>query len=395
MQTISSFDISLSTFAMATGLFGAALLLGDRGHRRTSWGLALFLAVAAFDRMEALLVAWGLSPGQVWLAMLEPLVTSLYGPSIYLYVLTMTGKTPARGRVALLLCAPCLVALVMLGLAANLPAPVQLAMLRGDPVTDPAFAGWATTLMLGMQVTFLTITFGFLVASWRALEANLRVLPSLFFSTGDRTLAWLRWVMALTVAAWAWAAVEGLLSASGSWLSENMVDAAITVTLVSLLAYFGVRQRPDDAPSAPKTPAVPEKYARSALDDARMKRLGERMLRLMRDEALYRDPALSLRRLADRVGASANHVSQTLNTHLGVNFFDFVNGQRVDEAERLLHQTDQTVTEIALEVGFNSRSTFNTAFQKHRGTAPTTLRQQLSAAARPDQRVLANPSGQV
>ena len=115
-----------------------------------------------------------------------------------------------------------------------------------------------------------------------------------------------------------------------------------------------------------------------------MQRLAERMAHLMRSQALHRDPSLSLRGLADKVGASTNYISQTLNDHLGVSFFDFVNACRVDEAETLLQQTDRSVTDIALEVGFNSRSTFNAAVRKHRGLSPTEMRTRLSAPSRPD-----------
>nr|WP_254868512.1 helix-turn-helix transcriptional regulator [Phaeobacter sp. HF9A] len=94
----------------------------------------------------------------------------------------------------------------------------------------------------------------------------------------------------------------------------------------------------------------------------------------MQRDALHRDSALSLRRLAEQVGASPNYVSQTLNDHLGVSFFDFVNGFRVDEAEELMRTTDRSITEIALDVGFNSRSTFNAAIRKHRGMSPSELR---------------------
>jgi AraC-like DNA-binding protein len=148
-----------------------------------------------------------------------------------------------------------------------------------------------------------------------------------------------------------------------------VVDGTITLTLVGLLVHFGIRQRPAvleadiAALPVPETEAV-EKYARSALDTDRMQKLGERMAHLMRSQSLHRDPGLSLRGLADKVGASPNYVSQTLNDHLGVSFFDFVNGFRVDEAETLLRETDRSVTDIALEVGFNSRSTFNAAVRK-------------------------------
>lgn len=53
-----------------------------------------------------------------------------------------------------------------------------------------------------------------------------------------------------------------------------------------------------------------------------------------------------------------------------MNFFDFVNRHRATEARRLLVHSDLSVLEIGLEVGFNSRSTFNATFKKHVGPAP-------------------------
>ncbi|MFM7336255.1 MAG: helix-turn-helix domain-containing protein, partial [Tabrizicola sp.] len=151
----------------------------------------------------------------------------------------------------------------------------------------------------------------------------------------------------------------------------------ITLAVVGLLAHFGIRQRPalqgaDIRP--PSTSGMAEKYARSALDADRMQKLADRMVHLMRSQSLHRDPNLSLRGLSDAVGASPNYISQTLNDHLWVSFFDFVNGFRVEEAERLLRKTDAPVSNIALDVGFNSRSTFNAAVRKHRDTSPTEMR---------------------
>ncbi|GAB3121730.1 helix-turn-helix domain-containing protein [Novispirillum itersonii] len=89
----------------------------------------------------------------------------------------------------------------------------------------------------------------------------------------------------------------------------------------------------------------------------------------------YLDPLLTLPRLALKTGTTANTLSAVLNQHLGVNFFDFVNGYRVDDAARLLLACpDRTVLDIAMEVGFNSKSTFNAAFKKHTGTTPSAWR---------------------
>ena len=347
-------------------------------HRQTGLGLVLFLLVAAYDALAETIGLWGLIPQFHWFGAVEPLVTILYGPAIYLYVVSLTGQH-LHPTFAKLFLAGLFVYVIAYGANVRLfPQEVQIDMLMGNPINGSELAARALTIMAAMQAFFLVVTFGFVVACWRALDRNLRQIRNLFSSIEDRTLSWLRFVLILIFLAWAWAALDGLLERvglAGRWLET--VDAAITLSWVSLLAYFGIRQRPvlQDRPVAVENQQPGEKYARSALDGERMQRLGNRMAQLMRAEALHRDPSLTLRRLSERVAASPNHVSQTLNDHLGVSFFDFVNGFRVDEAERLLRDTDRSVTDIALDVGFNSRSTFNAAIRKHRNLTPTALRQ--------------------
>ena len=373
-----SLVVSLTTMTFAIAIFGALSLLGDRTHRQTGWGLVLFLLIAAYDALAELVGLWGLIPQLLWFGAVEPLVIILYGPAIYLYVLRLTGQElpPAFAR---LLLAGLLVYVIAYGATVRvLPQEVQIDMLLGNPVRDPGVAMRALAIMGGMQAVFLLVTFGFILACWRTLDDNLQRIRNLFSSIEDRTLSWLRVVMILIFLAWAWAALNGIserVGLGGEWLQT--LDATITLTWVSMLAYFGIRQRPvlQEKPARAEAPQPGEKYARSALDDERMQKLGNRMVQLMRAEALHRDPTLSLRRLSERVGASPNHVSQTLNDHLGVSFFDFVNGFRVDEAEGLLRDTDLSMTDIALDVGFNSRSTFNAAVRKHRSLTPTDLRQ--------------------
>lgn len=62
---------------------------------------------------------------------------------------------------------------------------------------------------------------------------------------------------------------------------------------------------------------------------------------------------------------------------MGQNFFNLVNSYRIEKAQEILRDPDKqaiTVLEILYEVGFNSKSSFNTAFKKHAGTTPTQYR---------------------
>jgi AraC-like DNA-binding protein len=99
-------------------------------------------------------------------------------------------------------------------------------------------------------------------------------------------------------------------------------------------------------------------------------------------EGLYRDSALTLPTLAAKVGAKPNIVSQALNQTLGMTFFDYINGHRIDEAKRLLAGAGETtILDVAYEVGFNSKSTFNAAFKKRTGQTPSLFRKQKSPRA--------------
>jgi AraC-like DNA-binding protein len=66
---------------------------------------------------------------------------------------------------------------------------------------------------------------------------------------------------------------------------------------------------------------------------------------------------------------------------MGQNFYDFINRHRIDEASRLLtNPADEKITilEVLYEVGFNSKSSFNTLFKKYTGLTPTEFRKKQS-----------------
>lgn len=88
------------------------------------------------------------------------------------------------------------------------------------------------------------------------------------------------------------------------------------------------------------------------------------------------DPLVSLPKLARAVGVTPNQLSYVLNHHIGQSFFDFVNSARIAEARAvLLLEPDRTILDIALSVGFNSKSTFNLAFKKITGETPSAVRE--------------------
>lgn len=105
----------------------------------------------------------------------------------------------------------------------------------------------------------------------------------------------------------------------------------------------------------------------------------DRLADYMQTEKPYLDAELSLQKLAAGLSLPDKQVSQLINQQLGKHFFDYINEFRINEAKALLKdQSDLTVLEILYQVGFNSKSSFYTAFKKETGQTPTNYRKSAS-----------------
>lgn len=93
----------------------------------------------------------------------------------------------------------------------------------------------------------------------------------------------------------------------------------------------------------------------------------------------FLDPYLSLENLSEELGMGTSSLSKLMNANAGSNFSDYINKHRVEEAKKLLGDPNfsaYTIVSIGLECGFNSKSTFYSAFKKFAGQTPTTYRKE-------------------
>lgn len=111
--------------------------------------------------------------------------------------------------------------------------------------------------------------------------------------------------------------------------------------------------------------------------------LNEDLLKLKRymlDEKPFLDPALTIQDISNAMNVPVRELSVLINHQLGHHFYDFVNTYRIENAKKILQDPSKskvTILEILYEVGFNSKSSFNTAFKKHTGNTPTEYRKTL------------------
>lgn len=99
-----------------------------------------------------------------------------------------------------------------------------------------------------------------------------------------------------------------------------------------------------------------------------------KITQLMQEEKAYEDAELSLLILARQLQTNPSQLSKIINQGFGKNFNDFVNHYRVEAVKAKMAAGEhklQTLLSLAYECGFNSKATFNRAFQKHTGNSPS------------------------
>lgn len=411
----------VTSLGIGQSLFFGVFILAARRHNSANIFLAGFMFAMAAVWVGDFFLAASPTP-EVELFFLP--IDTLLAPLMFLYALELTAPTPGRlSRRHLLHLSAAGVALLLLLPWVLLPSELKHLPIALDlgwagtveghlwPTGDagPAFSNRTApaslivaTLCLFLLIVLyqaqLTAYVVALIVISRGYQKRIRrPLPE-----SDRAkLRWLGFLCVWCVVIWLTVVPVNLLEFAQPLGAEaDLMQEIAQLAIIYLLGFAGVRQplvfsagasrtkasvdaNPEKTAFDPATsgpsPRAQSKYARSGLSTAALERIAEKLKRAMYAEHLYLECSLTLPQLAKRTGISANHISQVLNEHLGRNFFDFVNGFRVEAAKGHLLTSDRTILDIALASGFNSKSTFNAAFKKIVGQTPGQYRSQRSA----------------
>lgn len=150
---------------------------------------------------------------------------------------------------------------------------------------------------------------------------------------------------------------------------SSLVTVVLLAWTMGLCALWG-----RDAATA--ATAKPDKYGGRPLSKAEAAALVARARALLAAEADLASPGVEPRRLADRLGEPYYLLSRAVNEGEGMTIGDLVNGYRVERAKALLRaRREMGILEVALESGFQAKSTFNEVFRKATGMSPRDYRE--------------------
>ena len=93
---------------------------------------------------------------------------------------------------------------------------------------------------------------------------------------------------------------------------------------------------------------------------------------------------ISLEDVGEQVGMSASSVSRFFKKRTRHNFWDYLNGFRIDRAAQMMIETEHTISEISYACGFNNISNFNRVFRERVGTTPSDYRNKFKESIIPD-----------
>jgi AraC-like DNA-binding protein len=254
---------------------------------------------------------------------------------------------------------------------ALLTVPLLLRTHLGTEYVDPRdVASPAHSLFI--HSTMLAAVFLFLCQVPYYLTASVR----LFDDQADRAnaIGTLRLLIFMACGNWLVGLLRALHVGGGTvfCVLEVGVTAVVVFALMRRTTVFMLEEREASTESA----AI--KYARSALDTPARERIRRKLADAMTAGGLHRDCGVTLRSLCDALKENPHYVSQVINQDLATNFYDLIKKHRIEDAMAALGaERDRTVLDIALAVGFNSKSAFNAAFRQFAGMTPREYRNRL------------------
>lgn len=395
MDNSFSFLSTLALLGAAQGVFLALALLntksGDIWAHRI---LALLTFLFSIDLGEEFLYQIGFFESVPDLLNVLAPIDLLYGPLIYLYVLQLTSPanngTVKRNYWHFL---PALTGIVVLLPYFLMDGAEKLELTEtlrtGGTMESDTFH--ALLIQFGFTLFMLgtIIQLGlYLLFSIRKLITHAKIIRNEFSDIDKINLAWLRnLILGLSCIYLLYLGDQFFPDLMGMNILGDLTTV-MAVILIYAMGYLGLRQpivftgafKSQQTVIKENIDQAEEKYRRSGLDKETSSVFLNELTQYMKANKPYLEGNLVLPQLAQQLGISANYLSQIINEQLKVNFYDFVNGYRVEEAKQLIRNAGQekpNIFKIALDSGFNSKSAFYTAFKKETSTTPTQYRKTL------------------
>ena len=340
-----------------------------KGHGITYLLLAALFAVHGLSLLHELIL-WG-NTFRDWVLSISPNIFFAFnfsylldGPLIYLFLLSQLTKSFQLNKVHLIHAVPAILLLTYLGGAFwSLPHEQKYQLILSHDIAYSSH--YVIADFIGKLIRLAYIGYCIFIVS-----AYLKQLV-------DSNSTKIQWQLYFLMVFFIVVCAEALLTAikvygltysinldvlqflglSSYYLQFVLINTVIYIMIVEAINSGGIKK-------IKKTEAVDMNIV-TTLEEA------------MNNQKLYLNPNLSFERLAEQMQVPSKDLSNVINRHFNVNFYEYINGYRIDEAKQQLEDplnNSKNITDIFYDAGFNSKSVYNTLFKKNYHMTPSQYR---------------------
>jgi AraC-like DNA-binding protein len=357
METIAWVGFSQSFFA-------ALLIIAKRERSVSDKLLAGWLCLLAFEFLTCALdyEIFG-----------KPLLSSsflLFNPACYLYISSLTNKKYKLRWIQLLHLIPFL--FFEIG-----------AYVIKETISLSTFFHSDTTL--GFRLAFAVATIiSWLVYNALSLKQVIRHRRNLVneFSTIESAIS-LGWLLFVIVFYIMYCVVAFIIGATVVFQGTNLLlphifNYAALLFMIYALGFYGLWQKPIFTENTQEETSA--RYKSSVLSARKKKDIMNKIFGYFENEKPYLKSELNMDLLSSALNVPKYQLTEVLNTSIGKNFFQFVNGYRVEAVKAMLtdEKTLYSIEAIGYECGFSSKSSFFTVFKNLTGQTPLEYKNSIS-----------------
>ncbi|WP_190809413.1 AraC family transcriptional regulator [Flagellimonas sp. S3867] len=292
----------------------------------------------------------------------------LYGPLLYFYFKATSQKYKFK-KIDILHALPTLALLgyMMLSVyAVSSEDKVHLMLSRIQNGLNPQDSGKLLLLVI-LKIASLTI-YGYFIRKIYLKSAQEKLLDA-------KKLIWQKNVYQIHILYVITYTAYGILVINQ--VNSGFLYTSSTAAMALMVLYVGYSAniQPDvfSGAYAYKNRLFP-KYEKSGLTQSLSNELKENLVYLFAVDKIYKENNINLDMVAQKLNTTRHNASQIINEHFNISFHEFVNMYRIQEAKELLLEDKSrklSIINVAYEVGYNNKVTFNKAFKKDTQLTPS------------------------
>jgi AraC-like DNA-binding protein len=372
MTTNIGFLSLITIIAAAHGLFIAIYLwLKGRGNKKANRYLALILLGLSFQLYDNFMLLSGLFEQFPHFVLISYPFTLVYAPALFAFVKCVTRPNASNFSTKIFHFIPAILHLLY-GLSTfhfhSAPFKINyilhfLTIFQKDAPEQASIVLPLFNIAIIIQfVIYITVS----IIEIKAYQTRSKNINS--FSS-PKSLKWIIYVMGGVFLLFIFSSFNLTLSLSNITPHESL--GYIPLIIVSIYIYyisFFIVNNPEILARQ-----VSLKYEKSSLSSGEKEKIICLLEKYLENKKPYYNSNLTISILAKSLDVQPKYLSQVINENYHQNFYEFINFHRIMEAKELLLNKKfdyYSIFGVGLQVGFNSKSSFNAAFKKFTGVTP-------------------------